>query len=360
MLRTALLLFALALVLPGAVKKDPFGRTPAGEAVDIYTLSNPAGLEARVMTYGATVVSLKSPDKAGKKADVLLGFDSLDGYLKEQPYMGAIVGRYGNRIAKGQFALNGKTYKLAVNNGPNALHGGLRGFDKRVWTAVAKADSVVFTYSSPAGEEGYPGKLDVTVTYTITNSSELRIDYRALADQDTVANLTNHAYFNLSGEPTILNHLVQLEADRFTPVDSNLIPTGEIRSVAGTPFDFRRETPVGTNINAKDEQITFGKGYDHNWVLNGNPGTLRKIATVYSPLSGRQLTVSTTEPGVQFYTGNFLDGSLTGKSGRKYIQRSGLCLETQHYPNSPNQPTFPSTVVKKGVPMTSTTVWRFN
>ena len=360
MFRLALLLFALTLVLSAAVKKDPYGRTPAGEAVDIYTLTNAAGLEARVITYGATVVSLKSPDKAGKKADVLLGFDGLEGYLQEQPYMGAIVGRYGNRIAKGQFALNGKTYKLAVNNGPNALHGGLRGFDKRVWAAVAKADAVVLKYSSANGEEGYPGKLDVTVTYTLTNSNELRIDYHALADQDTVANLTNHAYFNLSGEPTILNHLVKLEADRFTPVDANLIPTGEIRSVAGTPFDFRRETLVGTRINAKDEQITFGKGYDHNWVLNGSPGTLRKIAEVHSPLSGRLLTVSSTEPGVQFYTGNFLDGSLTGKSGRKYIQRSGLCLETQHYPNSPNQPTFPSTVVKKGVPMTSTTVWQLS
>ena len=360
MFRSALLLFALALVLPAAVKKDPFGRTPAGEPVDIYTLSNAAGLEARVMTYGATVVSVKAPDKAGKKADVLLGFDSLDGYLKEHPYMGAVVGRYANRIAKGQFALNGKTYKLAVNNGPNALHGGLRGFDKRVWTAEAKAESVVLRYSSAAGEEGYPGKLDVTVTYTLTPANELRLDYRAAADQDTVANLTNHAYFNLSGEPTILNHLVKLEADRFTPIDAGLIPTGEIRSVAGTPFDFRRETAVGTRIDAKDEQITFGKGYDHNWVLNGSPGTLRKAAEVYSPRSGRLLTVSTTEPGVQFYTGNFLDGSLTGKNGRKYVQRSGLCLETQHYPNSPNQPTFPSTVIKKGVPMQSTTVWQFS
>jgi len=354
MLRTALLLAACALALPAAVKKEPFGRTPDGQSVEIYTLSNAAGLTARIMTYGATVVSLTTPDKF----DIVLGFDSLEGYLQEQPYMGAIVGRYGNRIAKGQFQLNGKSYRLAVNNGPNALHGGLRGFDKRVWKADAKADAVVFTYSSAAGEEGYPGKLDVSVTYTITSANELRIDYQASASEDTVANLTNHAYFNLSGEPTILDHVLRIDADRFTPVDAGLIPTGELRDVTGTPFDFRKPTAVGARIDAKDQQIQFGGGYDHNWVLNGAAGRLRKVIEAHSPRSGRVLTISTTEPGVQFYTGNFLDGKLTGKGNRKYVRRAAFCFETQHYPDSPNQPTFPSTVVKKGVPLRSTTVWQ--
>ncbi len=356
LLRTALFLSACALALPAAVKKEPFGRTPDGQAVEIYTLSNAAGLTARIMTYGATVVSLTTPDKF----DVVLGFDSLQGYLQEQPYMGAIVGRYGNRIAKGEFQLNGKSYRLAVNNGPNALHGGLRGFDKRVWKAEAKADAVQFAYSSAAGEEGYPGKLDVTVTYTITPANELRIEYHALASEDTVANLTNHAYFNLSGEPTILDHLLRIDADRFTPVDASLIPTGELRDVTGTPFDFRKPTAVGARIDAKDQQIQFGGGYDHNWVLNGSAGTLRKVIEAHSPLSGRVLTISTTEPGVQFYTGNFLDGKLTGKGARKYIRRAAFCFETQHYPDSPNKPNFPSTVVKKGVPMRSTTVWEIS
>lgn len=354
------MLFVIALALPAAVKKEPFGKTPDGQAVEIYTLSNAAGLEARIMTYGAIVVSLKTPDKAGKLADVLLGFDSLNGYLGEHPYFGAIVGRYGNRIANGKFSLNGKTYKLATNNGPNALHGGLRGFDKRVWTAQPSTDSLTLRYTSAAGEEGYPGKLDVQVTYTLTPASELRIDYRAVASEDTVANLTNHAYFNLSGEPTILNHLVKIDADRFTPVNSGLIPTGELRPVAGTPFDFRQPTAVGARINDQDQQLVYGKGYDHNWVLNGAAGTLRPVITLESPQSGRVLTISTTEPGVQFYTGNFLDGSLTGKGGRKYIQRSGLCFETQHFPDSPNQPNFPSAVIKKGVPMQSTTIWKFS
>jgi aldose 1-epimerase len=349
-------------------------------------------MTARIMTYGATVVSLAGPDGF----DVLLGFDSLAGYLREQPYMGAIVGRYGNRIAKGRFSLNGKSYSLAVNNGANALHGGLRGFDKRVWKATAKADAVEFTYRSAAGEEGYPGQLDVTVTYTLTAGNELRIDYLAAASEDTVANLTNHAYFNLSGEATILDHVVRIDADRFTPVDAGLIPTGELRGVAGTPFDFRKATAIGARIDARDQQIQFGGGYDHNWALNGGAGTpfdfrkataigaridardqqiqfgggydhnwalnggagtLRKVIEAYSPRSGRVLTVATTEPGVQFYTGNFLDGKLTGKGKRQYVRRAGFCFETQHYPDSPNRPSFPSTVVKKGVPLRSTTVW---
>jgi aldose 1-epimerase len=354
MLRIALLLSVSVLTLSAAVKKDPFGRTPDGQAVEIYTLSNAAGLTARIMTYGATVVSLTTPDKF----DVVLGFDSLEGYLREQPYMGAIVGRYGNRIAKGQFSLNGKAYRLAVNNGPNALHGGLRGFDKRVWKAETKGEAVQFTYRSAAGEEGYPGQLDVAVTYTLTGANELRIDYLATASEDTVANLTNHAYFNLSGEPTILDHVVRIDADRYTPVDAGLIPTGELRSVSGSPFDFRKPTAVGARIDAKEQQIQFGGGYDHNWVLNGAAGTLRKVIEAYSPRSGRVLTVSTTEPGVQFYTGNFLDGKLTGKGGRQYVRRAAFCFETQHFPDSPNKPGFPSTVVKKGVPMRSTTVWQ--
>lgn len=346
--------------LPAAIQKQSFGQTTAGEAIEIYTLTNRQGTEARVMTYGGIVVSLKTKDRSGVAGDIVHGFDSLAGYESEHPYFGALIGRYGNRIAKGQFKLNGKAYTLAKNNNENHLHGGLRGFDKRVWTAEVRGSALVLTYVSADGEEGYPGRLKAQVTYTLSDTDELRLDYAATSDQDTVVNLTNHSYFNLSGESTIGGHEVKIEADRFTPVDSGLIPTGELRPVAGTPFDFRKFKAVGERIDAAEEQIRFGGGYDHNFVLNGSMGTLRKAAEVYSPASGRVLEVSTTEPGVQFYTGNFLDGSLKGKGGRVYQKRSALCLETQHFPDSPNHLEFPTTTLRKGDHYKSSTVWKFS
>jgi len=347
--------------------KEPFGTTPDGVAVERYTLKNPKGVEIGVITYGARVTHILVPDRSGAMANVTLGFDTLDGYLKDNPYFGAIVGRYGNRIAKGKFTLNGKTYTLAVNNGPNALHGGLRGFDKRVWAARAMtgingAPSVELTYVSKDGEEGYPGTLTAKVTYTLTSDSALRIDYELTTDKDTVANVTNHAYFNLAGQGNgdILGHQIEINADRFTPVDAGLIPTGELKPVAGTPFDFRKMTAIGARIEADDPQIKLGGGYDHNFVLNGEAGTLRQAVRVTEPTSGRSMEVLTTEPGVQFYTGNFLDGTITGAGGKVYKRRFGFCLETQHYPDSPNHPAFPSVVVKPGQPYKSTTVYRFS
>jgi len=347
--------------------KEPFGTTPDGVAVERYTLKNAKGVEIGVITYGARVTHILVPDRSGTMANVTLGFDTLDGYLKDNPYFGAIVGRYGNRIAKGKFTLNGKTYTLAVNNGPNALHGGLRGFDKRVWAARAMtgingAPSVELTYVSKDGEEGYPGTLTAKVTYTLTNDSALRIDYELTSDKDTVANVTNHAYFNLAGQGNgdILGHQIEINADRFTPVDAGLIPTGELKPVAGTPFDFRKMTAIGARIEADDQQIKLGGGYDHNFVLNGEAGTLRQAVRVTEPTSGRSMEVLTTEPGVQFYTGNFLDGTITGAGGKVYKRRFGFCLETQHYPDSPNHPAFPSVVVKPGQPYKSTTVYRFS
>jgi aldose 1-epimerase len=348
----------------GGITKRSVGNAQ-GKPVEIYTLKNAGGVEAAITNYGGIVVSLKTPDRSGKFADVVLGFDSLDGYLKEHPYLGAIIGRYGNRIAKGRFKLNGVEYKLATNNGANALHGGLKGFDKVVWTAkeVSSPDSpaLELTYVSKDGEEGYPGNLTATVRYTLTNKNELRIDYTATTDKDTVVNLTNHSYFNLAGEGAgdILGHQIMIDADRFTPVDEGLIPTGELKPVAGTPFDFRKPHAIGERIDAADEQIRRGKGYDHNFVLNGNMGTMRLAARVVEPKSGRVMEVSTTEPGVQFYTGNFLDGSVKGKGGKAYNFRYGFCLETQHFPDSPNQPKFPSTVLKPGQTYKSTTVYRF-
>jgi aldose 1-epimerase len=317
------------------------------------------------MTYGAIITSLKVPDRNGKPGDVVLGFDSLEGYLKGHPYFGAVMGRYGNRIAKGRFKLGGKEYTLAKNNGENSLHGGLKGFDKQVWTAkdvsTADAASVEFTYVSKDGEEGYPGTLTTTVTYTLAAANELKIDYHLSSDKETVANVTNHSYFNLSGqgEGDILGHDVMLNADRFTPVDAGLIPTGELRPVRGTPFDFTQPAAIGARVNQDDEQLMRGKGYDHNFVLSGGGGTLELAARVHDPKSGRLMEVMTTQPGVQFYIGNFLDGTLTGKGGKVYKQRYGFCLETQHFPDSPNQPAFPSTVIKPGEPFHSTTVFRF-
>jgi aldose 1-epimerase len=355
---------ALALV-PDAPSKEAWGKTSDGRTVDRYTLTNPAGAEVDIITWGAIVTRIAVPDRTGKKDDVVLGFDTLAGYLGQHPYFGAIVGRYGNRIAKGRFALDGKTYTLATNNGPNSLHGGNKGFDKQVWQArpIASADGqgVELTYVSKDGEEGYPGTLTTKVTYTLTPSSVLRIQYEATTDTDTVLNVTNHSYFNLAGHANgdILKHELQLDADRFTPVDATLIPTGEIRPVAGTPFDFRTPHAIGERINVDDEQIKFGGGYDHNFVLNGQMGTLRRAARVVEPSTGRVLEVFTTEPGVQFYSGNFLDGSVKGKGGRAYPKRSGFCLETQHFPDSPNHPKFPSTVLKAGDTYKSTTEFRF-
>jgi aldose 1-epimerase len=350
----------------GGPMKEPFGKTKDGRPIDRYTMKNARGMEADVITWGAIVTRLIVPDRAGKSGDVALGFDTLDGYLGTHPYFGAIVGRYGNRIAKGRFTLNGKTYTLAVNNGPNSLHGGLKGFDKQVWTArpVSAADgqAVELTYVSKDGEEGYPGALTAKVTYTLTNDNALRIQYDLTTDADTVANVTNHSYFNLAGEGTgdILSHEITIDADQFTPVDATLIPTGELRPVAGTPFDFRKPMAIGARINGDDEQIKYGKGYDHNFVLNGQPDTLRHAVRVSEKTSGRVMDVSTTEPGVQFYTGNFLDGTIKGKGGKVYNFRYGLCLETQHFPNSPNTPSFPSTVIKPGEPYRSQTEYRFS
>jgi aldose 1-epimerase len=350
---------------PG-VKRMPFGKTKDGQAVDLYTLANGKGMEATIANYGGTVMSLKTPDRKGKFTDVVLGFDNFDGYLGNEPYFGALIGRYGNRIAKGRFTLDGHEYHLAQNDNANSLHGGLKGFDKRVWNAkeISSKDlaALQLSYVSQDGEEGYPGKLSVTVTYSLTPSNEFKIDYAATTDKDTVLNLTNHSYFNLAGQGQgdILAHKVMIEADRFTPVDSTLIPTGELISVAGTPLDFRKATPIGSRIDQADDQLKFGKGYDHNFVLKRQNGTLTLAARVMEPSSGRVMEVLTTEPGLQFYTGNFLDGTLHGKAGKVYGRRSAFCMETQHFPDSPNHPKFPSTELKPGQRFQSTTVYRFS
>ncbi len=345
---------------------EPFGKLPTGEEVQLYTLANKSGMEARIMNYGGILVSLKVPDRQGQLGDVVLGFDGLDRYVKENPYFGALIGRYGNRIAGGKFELEGKTYTLAQNNGPNHLHGGLKGFDKKLWSAES-ADSpdgpqLILRCVSPDGEEGYPGELRVRVTYTLTDDNALRIDYEATTDKTTIVNLTNHSYFNLkdAGATPILDHVLMIDADRFTPVDETLIPTGELRPVEGTPFDFRQPTPIGARIDADDPQLRFAGGYDHNFVLNRTGEGLTLAARVYEPATGRVMEVLTTEPGIQFYTGNFLDGTLTGKSGVVYQKRSALCLETQHFPDSPNHPQFPSTVLKPGETYRSTTVYKFS
>lgn len=348
------------------IKKESFGKTAAGQAVDLYTLTNRRGAEIKITNYGGIVTSFKVPDRTGKLDDVVLGFDNLEAYLKGHPYFGAIIGRYGNRIAKGRFTLNGVEYKLAVNNGENHLHGGLVGFDKVVWQAksrkVAGGSALELSYISKDGEEGYPGSLSVKVIYTLTNANELKIDYSATTDKDTVINLTHHSYFNLAGQGNgdILKHSLMINASRFTPTDAGSIPTGELRNVRGTPFDFTHSTAIGARINQDYEQLNFGKGYDHNFVLNGKMGVLRKVAIVTEPTSGRVMEVWTTEPGIQFYTGNFLDGTLTGIDGKVYQQRYGFCLETQHYPDSPNQTRFPTTVLRKGGRYRSSTIYRFS
>jgi len=345
------------------VKKEAFGRTADGQPVEMFTLTGPSGVEVRAITYGAIVTSIRVPDRRGTLADVALGFDTLAGYLTEHPFFGAVVGRYGNRIANARFVLDGRTYQLAANNGPNHLHGGTRGFDKYVWTAapIAGANGVAFTRTSPDGEEGYPGTLTVRVAYTLTDANALMIDYQATTDKATPVNLTQHTYFNLAGHDagTILDHELTIDADRFTPVGESLIPTGTLAPVEGTPFDFRRPVKVGARIDAANEQIKFGRGYDHNWVLNRRGAAAQLAARVTEPRSGRTLEVLTTEPGVQFYTGNFLDATVKGKGGVAYPRRGGLCLETQHYPDSPNQPSFPTTILRPGSTYRSQTIWRF-
>jgi aldose 1-epimerase len=336
------------------VKRADFGRV-SNFPIDQYTLTNQNGIEVRAITYGAIITTIKTPDRTGRLDDIVLGFDTLDGYLSGHPYFGALVGRYCNRIARGRFTIDGHQYRLATNNGPHHLHGGIKGFDKRIWTVSPTDNALELTYVSVDGEEGYPGTLRVTVTYTLTERNELICDYRAVSDRPTHVNLTQHSYFNLAGVGDVRDHVLTIDADRYTPVDATLIPTGELAAVAGTPFDFREPTPIGARIDAAHPQLKHGGGYDHNWVLNGGGIAAR----VFEPRSGRTLEVQTTEPGMQCYTGNFLDGTLIGKGGRAYGNRSGLCLETQHYPDSPNQPHFPSTLIRAGEAYKSTTIFRF-
>jgi len=347
--------------------KRAFGKTGDGKQVDLYVLSNKNGVEVDITNFGAAVVSLKVPDRHGKTDDVVLGYDDLDGYLHDKSYFGATVGRYANRIAHGKFTLNETTYTLAKNDGENHLHGGVRGFNKVVWEAkdvsTADAAALQLNYLSKDGEEGYPGNLSVQVTYTLTNNNELKIDYAATTDKDTVLNLTHHSYFNLAGQGKgdILQHQLLLHASRFTPVDATLIPTGEIRSVKGTPLDFASATAIGSRIGQDDEQLKLGHGYDHNFVLDGGTGGAPVLAAqVYEPSSGRVMEVWTTQPGIQLYSGNFLNDTIRGKSGSTYQRRAAFCLETQHFPDSPNKPNFPSTILKVGGQFKSSTTYKFS
>jgi aldose 1-epimerase len=348
----------------GQISVKPFGETTDGTAVSLYTLSNNKGAEVGICNYGGLVIFLKVPDRHGRLGDVVLGYDALADYLKDSPYFGALIGRYGNRIAKGKFTLDGKEYTLAVNNGPNALHGGRKGFDKVVWEprllASLEGPSLELRYVSKDGEEGYPGNLSVMTVYTLTEDNALRIEYTATTDKPTVVNLTHHSYFNLAGGGDILSHQVMLPADKFTPVDNTLIPTGELRPVDGTPFDFRKATTIGARIGQDDEQLKFGNGYDHNWVINKPMGQLGLMARVSEPSSGRVMEVLSTEPGLQFYSGNFLDGTLKGKGGWVYHFRNGFCMEPQHYPDSPNRPDFPSVVLKPGQVYKNTIIYKFS
>ena len=366
----------------GSTRKTSFGKTLEGEAVDLYVLTNKRGMEVAITNYGGALVSIKVPDRNGKLGDVVLGYDSLEGYINDKANLGILVGRYANRIGHAQFSLDGKTYTLAKNNGENSLHGGVKGFGKVLWKArempgvtllspgfnpgprfkqIGVGQSLELTYLSKDGEEGFPGNLRVTVIYTLTDGNELRIAYSATTDKTTVVNLTNHSYFNLAGPGSgdILGSQLVIEADKFTPVDSGLIPTGELRDVAGTPFDFRKATAIGARIEQNDEQLKLGGGYDHNFVLRRKAGDpISLAARVVEPASGRVLEVWTTEPGVQLYTGNFLDG-VRGKGGASYTKRSAFCLETQHFPDSPNQPKFPAVVLKPGGRYQTTTIYKF-
>ncbi len=346
------------------VQQKAFG-TRDGRPVTLYTLTNSHGVEVHAMNYGGIILSIRVPDRKGQLADIVLGHDALEGYTPNPPYLGAIVGRYANRIANGTFTLDGKTYTLPKNDGPNTLHGGTtRTFDKVVWDAepLKGKTGVAFTYLSKDGEEGFPGNMKVTVTYTLSDANELTIDYQATTDKASPINVSQHSYFNLKGEGNgeILDHEIMINADRFTPVDKNLIPTGELKLVKGTPFDFTTSTKIGARIEDKDEQLTLGHGYDHNFIINRKGPGLTTAARVYEPTTGRVLEVSTTQPGVQFYTGNFLDGTVTGKEGHVYKRRFGFCLETQHFPDSPNHPDFPTTILKPGEKFHQTTVFKFS
>lgn len=349
---------------PPGVTRSPFGRLPGGEAVEQFALRNANGVEVRAIGFGGAIVSVRAPDREGRFADVVLGYDDLAGYLADDAYLGAVIGRYANRIRHGRFVLDGREYALATNDGPHHLHGGTRGFNQVPWAAEPFHDSdgigVALARTSPDGEEGYPGIVEARLTYTLTDRDELRIDYHATTDRATPINLTQHSYFNLTGDPgrDVLGHELRIDADRFTPVDSTLIPTGDLAPVAGTPFDFRRPTEIGARIGADDAQLRRAGGYDHNWVLNGGGG-LAFAARAHEPATGRTLEVHTTQPGLQFYSGNSLDGGVRGKGGQRYGQRSGFCLETQHFPDSPNQPAFPSTVLRPGEAYASRTVYRF-
>lgn len=352
---------ALAMVM----QTSHFG-SYEGKPVTLYTLKNKNGMVAKIMDYGATIVSLTAPDRKGKYEEVTLGFDKFDEYPTKSPYFGCIAGRVGNRIAKGKFKLDGKEYTLAVNNGPNSLHGGLKGFDKHIWKVLSKPSktnpSITLQYVSPDGDEGYPGELTAVVKYTLTSDNSIRIDYNVRTNAHTIQNLTNHTYWNLGGakEKTILDHRMQILADAITPIDETLIPMGGYMEVDGTPFDFNKLTRIGERIDTPDDdQIKYGGGYDHNWVLRGAVGQLRKACAVLEPKSGRYMEVWTTEPGVQFYSGNFLDGTLKGHGGKVYPKRGGFCLETQHFPDSVNQENFPSTELQPGQVYMSTTVYKF-
>ena len=350
-----------------SIEKSTFGKLEDGTEIDQFTLKNALGMEISIITYGGRITTLKAPDKDGNLENVVIGFDSLSQYTKSNPYFGALIGRYGNRIANSEFKIDGETYKLPKNDGPNSLHGGTKGFDKVVWTAEEmpaedNSASLKLTYTSKDMEEGYPGNLSTTVTYTLTDDNALKVNYEATTDKKTVVNLTQHSYFNLSGDfnEPILDHKVMINADKFVPVNETLIPTGELRDVAGTPFDFREAKTIGDEINADNDQIKKGGGYDHCWVLNGQDSGERLAATAYDPKSGRFLEVYTDEPGIQFYTGNFLDGSLPQRgSNNTYAKRTGFCLETQHYPDSPNQEEFPTTVLNPGETYNTTTTFKF-
>ena len=339
---------------------EPFGVTPDGEEVQLFSLENDQGMRVKIINYGGIITHIDVPDRSGRIDDVVLGHDTLEGYLSRSRYFGALIGRYANRIARGRFVLNSIEYSLAINNGPNHLHGGLKGFDKVVWQARQIDDGIQLSYLSKDGEENYPGNVCATVAYSLTETNELRIEYAATTDNDTIINLTNHSYFNLCGGGTILDHEVTINADAFTPVDETLIPTGEVRDVKDTPMDFTSATAIGARINSEYEQVTIAGGYDHNFVLRGEMSQMRTAATVHDPKSGRTMEVSTTQPGLQFYSGNFLDGTLVGKCGRAYVKHSACCFETQHFPDSPNHPGFPSTVLKPGEEYRQTTVFRFS
>jgi len=348
------------------IEKRAFGTVEGGQPINLYVLRNQAGMEVSITNYGGAVVSLKVPDRTGKLADVVLGYDNLEGYVADKSYFGAIIGRYANRIAHARFVLHGASYTLAKNDGENELHGGTKGFNKRVWTAKEisghDGEALELTYYSKDTEEGYPGNLTAKVTYTLTPKNELKIEYQATTDKETVVNLTNHSYFNLSGQGNgdILNHRLTIHAQEFSPVDSTLIPGREPRGVQGTPFDFSQSEVIGARINEDDPQLKFGRGYDHNWILNPKgEHPLSLAAELYEPASGRVMEVWTTEPGLQFYSGNFLNGTVHGKEDKTYGYRSGLCLETQHFPDSPNHPAFPSTILKPGERFHSTTVYKF-